>query len=169
MYKVAALVTMWLALFPAWSPQNEEIQDCYKRCRVMPQNDPEVQRQEIVNLEREAAHAIQQSDGTFFRRVYSEEFTGTLSRGESVNKTAFINAVESSAIKYQAFNVSDIKVRMYRDTAVATCLWSSRSILKGQFVSSQMRAIHIYINGGSGWRVIAGQESPLPPYMPQAL
>lgn len=169
MYKVVAMVTMWLALFPAWSPQNEEIQDCYRRCRVSPQNDPELQRQEIVNLEREAARAIQQSDGTFFRRVYSEEFTGTLSRGEAVNKTGFINAVQSSAIRYQVFNVSDIKVRIYRDTAVATCLWSSRSIWKGQTVSSQMRAIHVYINGGSGWRVIAGQEIPLPPYAPQAL
>lgn len=169
MYKIATLVTMWLALFPAWNPQNEEVQDCYKRCRVSPQNDPELQRQEIVNLEREAARAIQQSDGTFFRRVYSEEYTGTLSRGEPVNKSGFINAVQSSAIKYEAFNVSDIKVRIYRDMAVATCLWSSRSLFKGQLVSSQMRAIHIYVNGGSGWRVIAGQESPLPPYMSQAL
>ncbi|MHB8502995.1 MAG: nuclear transport factor 2 family protein [Candidatus Acidiferrales bacterium] len=169
MYKIVALVTMWLALLPAWSPQNDEMQDCYKRCHVMPQNDPEMQRQEIVNLEREAAHAIQQGDGTFFRRVYSDEFTGTLSRGEPVNKTGFIDAVQSAAIRYQSFNVSDIKVRIYRDTAVATCLWSSRSIVKGQFVSSQMRAIHIYISGGSGWRVIAGQESPMPPYMSQVL
>ena len=169
MYKIVALVAMWLALFPAWSPQNEEIQDCYKRCRVMPVADPDMQRQEIVNLEREAANAIQHSDGTFFRRVYSEEFTGTLSRGESVNKAQFINAVESSAIRYQSFNASDIKVRIYRDMAVATCLWSSRSVMRGQFVSSQMRAIHVYMNGGSGWRVIAGQDSPLPPYMSQVL
>ncbi len=169
MYKIAALITMWLALFPAWNPQNEEVQDCYRRCRVSPQNDPELQRQEIVNLEREAARAIQQSDGTYFRRVYSEEFTGTLSRGEPVNKTGFINAVQSSAIKYEAFNVSDIKVRIYRVTAVATCRWSARILFKSHLVGSQMRAIHIYVNGGSGWRVIAGQESPLPPYMPQAL
>jgi hypothetical protein len=169
MYKVVALVAMWFALFPGWNPQNEEIQDCYRRCRYMPQNDPDMQRQEITNLEREAAHAIEQSDGTFFRRVYSEEFTGTLSRGETVNKTGFINAVESTAIRYQSFNASDIKVRIYRDMAVATCLWSSRSVVRGQFVTSQMRAIHVYMNGGSGWRVIAGQESPLPPYMAQAL
>ena len=169
MYKVVALVAMWLALFPAWSPQNEEVADCYKRCRVSPQNDPDMERQEIVNLEREGANAIQHSDGTFFRRVYSEEFVGTLSRGETVNKTGFIKAVESSEIQYQSFNASDIKVRIYRDMAVATCLWSSRGTVKGQFVSSQMRAIHVYMNGGSGWRVIAGQESPLPPYMHQAL
>jgi hypothetical protein len=169
MYKVVALVAMWLALFPAWSPQNEEVADCYKRCRVTPQNDPDMERQEIVNLEREAANAIQHNDGTFFRRVYSDDFAGTLSRGEPVNKNGFINAVESTAIRYQSFNVVDIKVRIFRDSAVATCLWSSRGYVRGQFVSSQMRAIHVYINGGSGWRVIAGQESPLPPYVSQVL
>jgi hypothetical protein len=109
------------------------------------------------------------SDGTYFRRVYSDDFAGTLSRGELVNKTAFINAVQSPAIKYETFIASDIKVHIYRDTAVATCLWSSRGIVKGQTVSSQMRVMHIYVNGGSGWRVVAGQNSPLPPYTQQSL
>lgn len=168
MYKLAALVTFWLALSPAWSPQNESQQDCMNRCISAP-TDPELQRQEIVNLEREAAHAIQLSDGTFFRRVYSDDFAGTLSRGESVNRTGFINAVESSLVKYEAFNASDIRVHIFRETAVATCLWSSRATVRGQSVNSQMRVMHIYINSGSGWKVVAGQTSPLPPYAPQAL
>jgi ketosteroid isomerase-like protein len=168
MYRIAALLTFWLALSPAWSPQNDYIGECYKRCQ-MPPTDPETERQEIVNLEREAAHAIQLSDGTFFRRVYSDDFTGTLSRGESVGKTGFINAVQSSIVRYEAFNASDIKIHIFRDTAVATCLWSARAVVKGQNVNSQMRVMHIYVNGGNGWKVVAGQTSPLPPYTQQAL
>jgi ketosteroid isomerase-like protein len=168
MYKLAALLTFWLALSPAWSPQSDYLGECYKRCQ-MPATDPETERQEIVNLERETAHAIQLSDGTFFRRVYSDDFAGTLSRGEAVNKTSFINAVQSTSIKYEAFNASDIKVHIFRDTAVATCLWSSRGIVKGQSVNSQMRVMHIYVNGGNGWKVVAGQTSPMPPYTQQAL
>lgn len=169
MYKVVALLTMWLALYPSWSPQIDELQGCYKRCRVSPTADPELDRQEIVNLEKEAGNAIQHNDGTFFRRVYSEEYTGTLSRGETVNKTGLINAVQSTAVRYQSFNVTDIKVRVYRDMAVATCLWSSRMIVNGQIVGTQMRSMHVYMNGGGGWRVVAGQNSPLPPYVSQAL
>jgi ketosteroid isomerase-like protein len=168
MYRIAALLTFWLALSPAWSPQNDYIGECYKRCQMAP-TDPETERQEIVNLEREAAHAIQLSDGTFFRRVYSDDFTGTLSRGESVGKTGFINAVQSSIVRYEAFNASDIKIHIFRDTAVATCLWSARGVVKGQNVNSQMRVMHIYVNGGNGWKVVAGQTSPLPPYSQQAL
>ncbi len=168
MYKIAALLTFWLALSPSWSPQGDYLSECYRRCQ-MPAVDPEAERQEIVNLEREGAHAIQLSDGTFFRRVYSDDFAGTLSRGESVNKTAFINAVQSAAIHYEAFNASDIKIHIFRDTAVATCLWSSRAVIKGQSVNSQMRVMHIYVNGGNGWKVVAGQTSPLPPYVQQPL
>jgi len=168
MYKFAALFTFWLALSPVWSPQSEYITECYRRCQMAP-TDPETERQEIYNLEREAAHAIQLSDGTFFRRVYSDDFAGTLSRGETVNKTGFINAVQSSAARYEAFNASDIKIHIFRDTAVATCLWSARAIVKGQNVNSQLRVMHIYVNGGNGWRVVAGQTSPLPPYTQQAL
>ena len=168
MYKIAAMLTFWLALSPAWSPQSDYLAECYKRCQMTP-TDPETERQEIVNLEREAAHAIQLSDGTFFRRVYSDDFAGTLSRGESVNKTGFINAVQSSIVRYEAFNASDIKIHIFRDTAVATCLWSARGVVKGQNVNTQMRVMHIYVNGGSGWKVVAGQTSPLPPYAQQAL
>ena len=168
MYKFAALFTFWLALSPVWSPQSEYITECYRRCQMAP-TDPETERQEIYNLEREAAHAIQLSDGTFFRRVYSDDFAGTLSRGETVNKTGFINAVQSSGARYEAFNASDIKIHIFRDTAVATCLWSARAIVKGQNVNSQLRVMHIYVNGGNGWRVVAGQTSPLPPYTQQAL
>lgn len=168
MYKIAALFTFWLALSPSWSPQNDYVSQCIERCQAPP-TDTETERQEIFNLEREAAHAIQLSDGTFFRRVYSDDFTGTLSHGEAVNKLGFINAVQSSLIKYEAFNASDIKIHIFRETAVATCLWSSRGIAKGQSVNSQMRVMHIYVNGGNGWKVVAGQNSPLPPYTQQAL
>ena len=128
-----------------------------------------MQRQEIVNLETEAARAIQTNTGTFFRRVYSDDFSGTLSHGQPVNKTTFINAVQTSEVKYDAFNASDVSVRLYRDAAVASSLWSARGTYKEQRFTSQMRVIHIYINTPRGWRVVAGQITLLPPGAQQPL
>ena len=79
-----------------------------------------MQREEIVNLEKEAARAIQTNAGTFFRRVYADDFAGTLSHGQVVNKTTFISAVQNGEVKYDAFNASDVNVRVFRDAAVAT-------------------------------------------------
>jgi hypothetical protein len=125
--------------------------------------NPELQRQEIVNLESEAARAIQTNAGTFFRRVYSEDFSGSLSHGQVVNKALFIDAVQTPDVQYDSFNASDITVRVYKDMAVATSLWSARGVYQKQRFSSQMRALHVYINGPRGWHVIAGQVTLLPP------
>jgi hypothetical protein len=152
MNKIAALLTVGLALAPAWPGQEPEA----------PLN-PEMQRQEIVNLERETVRAIQQNSGTFFRRVYSEDFIGTLSHGQPVNKAQLIDVVQTSGIKYETFIATDINVRFFRDVAIATTLWSSRTMLNGQRVGGQLRVVHVYVNGPRGWQVVASQTTPLPP------
>ena len=151
MYKLAALLLVGLALNFGWQEQDE------------PPPNPEMQRQEITNLEHEAARAIQTNTGTFFRRVYSDDFSGTMSHGQPVDKTTFINAVQTYEVKYDGFNASDINVRLYKDTAVATCLWTARGTFREQKFNSQMRVIHVYINTPRGWRVVAGQITLLPP------
>jgi len=133
------------------------------------QANPELQREEIVNLENEAARAIQTNTGTYFRRVYADDFAGTLSHGQIVNKTLFINAVQTGEVKYDTFLASDVNVRLFRDTAVATCLWSARGVYKNQRFSSQMRSIRVYINTPRGWRVVSGQITLLPPGAQQPL
>ena len=151
MYKLAALLLVGLALNFGWQEQDE------------PPRNPEMQRQEITNLEHEAARAIQTNTGTFFRRVYSDDFSGTMSHGQPVDKTGFINAVQTYEVKYDGFNASDINVRLFKDTAVATCLWTARGAFREQKFNSQMRVIHVYINTPRGWRVVAGQITLLPP------
>lgn len=160
MNKLAAFLTIGLALAPAaqWQDPNAPA----------PAN-PEMQRQEIIMLEREGARAIQLNDRTFFRRVYADDFTGVLSHGQPVDKTDLIDVVQTQAIPYQAFVASDIKVRLYEQTAVATCMWSWRATIKGQPVSSVMRVIHVYVNTTRGWKVVAGQATPLPPNIQQPL
>lgn len=174
MIKFAGIAAVAVVLLFADSPPQRddriaaERSDCIRRC-VSPPLDPELRRQEIVSLEREAGHAIALKNGSFFRRVYSEDFAGTLSRGQQVNKAQWIAIVQSDAVKYESFNASDIKVQIYQEMAIATCLWSSRFSNKGQRLSHQMRAIHVYLNGASGWHVVSGQITNLPPDVGQPL
>jgi ketosteroid isomerase-like protein len=167
MGKFMMLFVLAFALGPLWQEQDEN-PNAYRNPEILKREQEaaaraEVQREELVNLENEAARAIQLSNATFFRRVYSDDFTGTLSHGQPVNKTAFIQAVQSSEAKYEFFNASDITIRVYQDTAVATCLWSARGTFKGEHFSTGMRVIHVYVNGPRGWHVVAGQATILPP------
>lgn len=165
MTKIAwiATVTIGMLLGPSWQWQQKRQQACADRCYTESAADPELQRQEILSLEKEAARAIQLNSGTYFQRVYGEDFAGTLSHGQLVNKTQWLAAIESPGVKYESFIASDIKVRLFEETAVATCLWSARFISKGKLVSSQLRTMHVYINTPRGWHVVSSQTTNLPP------
>jgi len=175
MLRLAGLVVIGLALVLASSLKGQVgttwRDACVDRCYSSSSGagDPELERQEIVNLEKEAARAIQLSDATFFRRVYSDEFLATLSHGQAVTKNQWIGTIQSLPIKYDTFTASDIKVRIFQSTAVATCLWSAQFKVRGRQVYAQLRAIHVYINTPNGWRVISGQNTNLPPDLQQPL
>jgi ketosteroid isomerase-like protein len=164
MYKRFAALCVGIAFAPALLSQDRGTDDsCVQAC-LLERPNPELQRQEVITLEKEAARAVQHNDGTFFRRVYSEDFLGTLSRGQAVNKSAFIQAIEAGDIRFESVSASDISVHVYRDTAVATCLWSLRTSNKGQLGSSQIRMIHVYLYSQRGYHVIASQATLLPPF-----
>jgi hypothetical protein len=171
MNKFAALVTIGLAFAPAMVSQESfetRRQFCVETC-LHEHPNPELQRQEVIALEKEAARAIQLGSTSFFSRVYSEDFSGNLSHGEPVDKARLIAVVQTPGIKYESFTASNVKVRIYRDTAVATCLWSMRAIFKGQHISSQMLVMHVYVYGPSGYQVVTSQTTLLPPYPQQPL
>src|SRR5258708_6130944 len=127
MFRIAGFMALVMVLALALSGQGRR-QDagrdaCIERCVTQPQ-DEEVQRQEIVSLEKEAARAIQLNSGTFFYRIYSDDFAGTLSHGQQINKLQWIAAVESPLVKRDAFKVSDFRVRIFLHPVVATSLSS---------------------------------------------
>jgi hypothetical protein len=163
-----AILTMGLALSADWQGKPASQEGCVQRCYTEPV-DLELQKEEIVSLEKEAARAILHGSGTYFERVYSDDFAGTLSHGQLVNKRQWIQAVASPSVKRESFNASDIKVRIFEDTAIATCLWSSEFVVQNQRRSSQIRAIHVYLNTPSGWHVVSGQTTNLPPDVQQPL
>jgi ketosteroid isomerase-like protein len=165
--KIAIVLTIWFALAPPLHPQDArqvQREACMEAC-MLERPNADLQRQEVVALEKEAARAIQLRDATFFRRVYSDDFTGVLSRGQNVDKPSFIAVVQAAEIKYESFTASDIKVRLYRDVAVATSTWSMRAVFRGQRMSSQMRVLHVYLYGAAGYHVVAAQTTLLPPYL----
>jgi len=63
MAKITGTVALAIGLAllaPSWQAQENWRQACIQQCYAQPApGDPEMQRQEIVSLEKEAAHAIQ--------------------------------------------------------------------------------------------------------------
>jgi len=122
----------------------------------------EAKQEELVNLEKDIARALQWNNGTLFRRIYGDDFVAILPSGQIKDKAGWIAAIENSGVTYSSFIATDIRVRMYQDTAVVTCLWSSRGTRSGQPFYKQFRVTHVYVYGQRGWQVVASQETLLP-------
>jgi hypothetical protein len=127
-----------------------------------PTDEMEIDRQELVNLERETVRALQLNNYTFFKRVYSDDFIATNSIGQTMDKQTLVDSVQSSNVKYESFIASDIRVRFYQETAVVNALWTARGFSNGRHFSKQSRIIHVYVNGQHGWHAVAVQETMMP-------
>jgi ketosteroid isomerase-like protein len=159
MRKISTLVAAILAFFLAPGSYAQNLSSSELR-ELAAQN--EVRRDELVNLETEMARAVQWSNGTIFRRVYGEDFVGITPSGEIKDKAGWIATVEKSGVKYSSFLATDIRVRIFEDTAVVTCLWSARGTRDGHPFSRQSRVTHVFIYGQRGWQTVASQETVLP-------
>jgi ketosteroid isomerase-like protein len=151
------LALMAFALAPrGWAQNPYELHD-----REVAQ-EAEAKQDELINLEHDAARAMQFNNGTLFRRIYGDDFVGVLPSGQIKDKAGWIATIENSGVKYASFIASDIHVRLFQDIAVVTCLWSSRGTRGNQAFNKQYRVTHVYVYGQRGWQVVASQETLLP-------
>ena len=126
-----------------------------------PKLNPEMIRQELVNLEKENARAIKLHNTTFFKSVYSEDFTGVTRYGEVLNKAAIIREIASMPQEFDSVVSSDAQVRTFRDTASVLSMRSEVGRANGKKFYNQYRILRMYINTGSGWKVVSQLETML--------
>jgi len=123
--------------------------------------NPEMQRQELVNLELENARAIKLHNPTFFKAAYSEDFHGVTRYGETVNKQGIIHELETMNMQFDSVVSSDAQVRMFCDAAFVLSLRSEVGRADGRKFYNQFRVLRVYVNTPRGWRIVSQLETRL--------
>ena len=126
-----------------------------------PPPNPEMIRQELINLEKENARAIKLHNPTFFKSAYSEDFSGVTRYGEVINKAAIIRELASMPQEFDSVISSDAQVRMFRDTASVLSMRSEVGRLNGKKFYNQYRILRMYVNTPRGWKVVSQLETML--------
>jgi len=126
-----------------------------------PPPNPEMIRQELINLEKENARAIKLHNSTFFKSVYSEDFAGVTRYGEVLNKSGVIREVLTMPQEFDSVVSSDPQVRMFRDTASVLSMRSEVGRLNGKKFYNQYRILRMYVNSSRGWKVVSQLETML--------
>lgn len=120
--------------------------------------------QELLKLQREWLDAYQKHDAAALERIEADDFTLTESDGKVTTKTEDVANVRNAKPPQpdDAFDVEDVKVRLYGDTAVLIGRVILKYRNKGQMVAEQYRYTDTYVKRKGKWQVVASQLTRLP-------
>ncbi|HEX4440459.1 MAG TPA: nuclear transport factor 2 family protein [Thermoanaerobaculia bacterium] len=117
---------------------------------------------ELMQLERDIGRANVERDAAFFDRVEADEFVFTDSGGGLTTKKEDVDGVRKPAnpdVKLLAYDVDDMQVRVYGETAVVTGRVTMRQNVKGEERTGRTRFTDVFVRRDGRWQLVAGHSS----------
>jgi ketosteroid isomerase-like protein len=119
---------------------------------------------EIRELENQFARAVVEGDRAFYDRVLADDFTHTSHTGSFKTRAEFLAEDKfdakgdpgSGRTRYDAYDVDDLAIRIYGDTAVVTGRTTPRGRnAQGQPISGRYRYLRVWVKRQGRWQAVA--------------
>jgi ketosteroid isomerase-like protein len=114
---------------------------------------------EILSLEEARNQAVLQGDVTALDRMTSDDYTFITLRGELRTKSDILKGFASGSFHYESRQISDLKVRVYGDTAVVTGRSVQKGMENGKDYSGDYRFTRVYVKEEVRWVTVALQTT----------
>jgi ketosteroid isomerase-like protein len=127
-----------------------------------PESAEDRTKAELKQLERDIGRANVERDAAFFERVEADEFVFTDSGGGLTTKKEDVDSVRKPAnpdVRLLAYDVDDMQVRVYGETAVVTGRVTMRQNVKGEERTGRTRFTDVFVRRDGRWRLVAGHSS----------
>ena len=112
----------------------------------------------ISNLENDAVKADLAGDADFYQKVLAEDWTRGDSDGTYFTKAVLLNLMaDTKSIKTNSEQISELKVRVYGDTAVATYKDTYDLVIKGEHRAHSIIVTDTFVKMGSEWKQVASR------------
>jgi hypothetical protein len=116
----------------------------------------------ISNLENDAVKADLAGDADFYQKVLAEDWTRGDSDGTYYTKAGLLKLMaDTMDIKTNSEKLSELKVRVYGYTAVATYKDTYDLVIKGEHRAHSIIVTDTFVKMGNEWKQVAsnGTES----------
>ena len=114
----------------------------------------------ITNLENDGVKADLAGDTAFYQKVLSKNWTRSDSDGTYFTKAVLLNLMaDTKSIKTNSEQISELKVRLYGDTAVATYKDTYDLVIKGEHRAHSIIVTDTFVKMGSEWKQVASHGS----------
>jgi ketosteroid isomerase-like protein len=117
--------------------------------------------EELLKLEEQFGAAIVKNDPEEIGRFVTEDWIIINSDGGIIDKERFLGVIKSSALTHEMMESSDIRVRVYGDSAVVTALTRTKGKFSGQDFSTHERATDVFVKLDGQWRCVLSQLTSL--------
>ena len=115
--------------------------------------------EELLKLEEQFGAAIVKNDPEEILRFVTEDWIIINSDGGIIDKERFLGVIKSGALTHEMMESSDIRVRVYGDSAVLTALTRTKGKFSGQDFSTHERATDVFVKLDGQWRCVLSQLS----------
>jgi hypothetical protein len=114
----------------------------------------------ISNLENDAVKADLAGDPAFYQKLLAEDWTRGDSDGTYYTKAQLLNLMaDTKNIKTNSEKLSELNVRVYGNTAVATYKDTYDILIMGQHRAHTIIATDTFVKMGSEWKQVASHGS----------
>lgn len=126
----------------------------------MPKGDDAKAIAEITKLENDSVKADLAGDTSFYEKNVADDYTGGHSYGTTETKQSMLAAMKDTANnKTKSRSISNLKVRVWGDTAVATYDDTYDSIINGKPLARTVISTDTFHRQNGEWKLVAGHSS----------
>ncbi len=109
---------------------------------------------EILEVESKFGEAMIQNDVEAIGRILSDDWIIIDPEGGVVDKSRFLDVIRSGALKHEAMDSEDIRVRTYPNTATVTAVTHTRTKYLGKEFTTHERATDVFVKKDEGWQCV---------------
>jgi ketosteroid isomerase-like protein len=119
--------------------------------------------QQIKTLHEQSRQAALKGDASFLEKYLIDDYVGIGGDGRMITKDQDIQMRKSGAIKFEAIDERDLKVRVYGDTVIVNALASLKLTVDGKPISGDHRATFVWVKQKGNWKEASFQATRVAP------
>ena len=117
--------------------------------------------EQIKKMEQDRAAAVVKADVATLEGLTSDDYVLINANGQVSNKAETMSMIKTGKIKLTANEVSDMKVRVYGDTAVVTGKSTAKGSINGIELKGPVMFTRVYVKKSGKWQSVAFQQTPI--------
>jgi ketosteroid isomerase-like protein len=114
-------------------------------------------QEEFLKLEDEFARAVASNDPDALDGILADDWIIVDPDGSIIDEPRFLEVIKSGVLSHESMESSDLRIRLYANTAVVTGLTTTKGKFMGQDFASCERATDIFVKQTDRWQCVFTQ------------